>query len=141
MKNVIISIKGNRALDNDQEVIELVTNGEYSYSAGETVLSYMESELTGMEGTKTTFHIRPDLVTLTREGVVNSQMVFQEGRKHFFCYHTPYGSATMGVDTRHIRQGLHENGGSMELCYAIDVDHVSMGRTEFEIQVREAPAE
>lgn len=138
MKNVIISIKGSRDLDGEREAIELVTNGEYSYSAGETVFSYMESELTGLEGTKTTFRIQPDLVTLTREGTVNSQMVFQEGKKHFFLYNTPYGSSTMGVDTRRIRHGMGETGGSMDLCYTVDVDHVSLGRTEFKIQVREA---
>ena len=138
MKNVIISIKGRRELDNETEPIELVTNGEYSYSEGETVFSYMESELTGLEGTKTTFRIRPELVTLTREGTFSSQMVFQEGKKHFFLYNTPYGSSTMGVNTRSISHGLGEHGGNMELCYSIDVDHVSLGKTEFQIQVREA---
>ena len=138
MKNVIISIKGRRDLDNETEPIELVTNGEYAYSEGETVFSYMESELTGLEGTKTTFHVQPDLVTLTREGAYASQMVFQEGKKHFFLYNTPYGSQTMGVNTRSISQRLGEQGGSMNLCYSIDVDHVSLGKTEFQIEVREA---
>ena len=138
MKNVIISIKGSRCLDDEHEAIELVTNGEYSYADGESTLSYMESELTGMEGTKTTFSIRPELVTLTREGSVTSQMVFQQGKKHFFLYSTPYGAATMGVDTRSLKHGLGENGGDLELCYCLDVDHVSLGKTEFIIQVREA---
>ncbi len=138
MKNVIISIKGLRTLDNEDECVELVTNGEYAHSAEEIVFSYMESELTGLEGTKTTFCIRPDLVTLTREGSVNSQMVFQEGKKHFFLYKTPYGSSTMGVSTRHIRHDLTARGGNLDLAYSIDVDHVSLGKNEFKIQVREA---
>ena len=57
--NVIISIQGKQSFeDAGEETIELVTEGrlEEDGQAGYT-LSYQESELTGLEGTLTTFQI------------------------------------------------------------------------------------
>ena len=131
-KNVIISIKGVQRLeDADPDTMELVTEGELS-------LTYLESELTGLEGTLTTFQVEPDRVTLLRVGEFNSQMVFQEGRRHLAMYNTPYGSMTIGVNTRHLQADLTECGGDIEIDYAIEIDHTVAGRNVFQINVREA---
>ncbi|MCL2827274.1 MAG: DUF1934 domain-containing protein [Oscillospiraceae bacterium] len=141
MKDVIISIKGaqgmGRNLQDDAESVELITSGEYSHGGGETVFSYMESEVTGMVGTRTTFRIDPRMVTLTREGTTNAQMVFEQGKKHVFLYETPYGATSMGVDTRRLTHGLDEGGGKMEIDYIIDVDSVVISENSFVINVRE----
>ena len=82
-KNVIISIKGVQRLeDADPDTMELVTEGRLEQDGNSYTLSYQESELTGLEGTLTTFQVEPDRVTLLRVGEFNSQMVFQEGRRH-----------------------------------------------------------
>ncbi len=137
-KDVIISIKGTQTTEDDSDVYELVTNGTYSFSDSSCEFTYMESELTGLEGTKTTFRIDKDQVMLTREGNFNSQMVFEKGKKHYFLYETPYGSATMGVDTHKFKSGLGEHGGNLELSYAVDIDNVILGKNNFEINIREA---
>ena len=83
-KPVIISIRGVQTLEEGQEdVMELVTQGILRQEDGELSLTYLESELTGLEGTTTTFHITPERITLHREGTLNSEMIFQEGQKHF----------------------------------------------------------
>lgn len=137
-KNVIISIKGTQTTDDDSDVYELVTDGTYSFSDTSYKFTYMESELTGLEGTKTTFQIDNGQVVLTREGAFNSQMVFEKGKKHYFLYDTPYGSTTMGVDTHKFSAGLGEHGGNIELSYAVDLDSVILGKNNFEINIREA---
>ena len=59
-KPVIISIRGVQTLEEGQEdVMELVTQGILRQEEGELSLTYLESELTGLEGTTTTFHITP----------------------------------------------------------------------------------
>ena len=138
MKDVIISIKGTQGpCSPGEEAIELITNGEYCHEGSETVFSYMESEMTGMEGTRTTFHVSPRKVTLTREGTMNAQMVFEAGKKHLFLYETPYGATSMGVDTRRLTSGLGASGGDMEIDYTIDVDSVVVSENCFIISVRE----
>ena len=137
--NVIISIKGKQSdEDAEDETIELVTEGrlEEDGSDGFT-LSYQESELTGLEGTLTTFQIEKDRITLMRVGEVNSQMVFEEGRRHLSMYNTPYGALSVGVSTRRMRSDLRRDGGSIEIHYAIEIDHAVAGQNLFQISVRE----
>ena len=82
-------------------------------------LSYQESAVTGMDGTLTTFQIEPERVTLLRVGEYTSQMVFQEGRRHMSMYNTPYGTMSIGVNTRHLTAQVGESGGDIEIDYAI----------------------
>jgi uncharacterized beta-barrel protein YwiB (DUF1934 family) len=138
MKDVIISIIGTQSMEEGPESIELVTDGQYSFNNEKSVLTYMESELTGMDGTKTTFEVGKDLITMIREGTVNSQMIFEKGKKHVFLYETPFGAATLGVDTHRIKSGFGEHGGDMELEYAVDVDNMRLGTNAFKIHVKEA---
>jgi len=145
MKDVIISIKGLQGAGADwadeTDAIELITNGEYTHDGTEAEFSYMESEVTGMEGTRTTFRVSPQMVTLTREGSLNAQMVFEQGKKHVFLYETPYGAATMGIDTKRLRCGLGDTGGKMEIDYTIDLDSVVVSESSFVIHVRETGAQ
>ena len=135
---MIISIKGVQRYENaDPDTMELVTAGRLEREGNSYTLSYQESELTGLEGTLTTFQVEPDCVTLLRMGVVNSQMVFQPGRRHFSMYDTPYGALSIGVNTRRLRTALDERGGEIEVDYAIEIDHAVAGENIFHIDVRE----
>lgn len=138
-KSVIISIKGKQSYEDvEDETIELVTEGLLNKEGeGEYTLSYQESELTGLEGTLTTFQVEPGCITLLRMGEVNSQMVFQPGRRHFSLYETPYGALSVGINTRKMRANLDERGGEIEIDYAIEIDHAVAGENMFHIDVRE----
>ena len=137
-KDVVISIKGMQKYDNtDPDVIELVTEGRLTREGNSYTLSYQESELTGLEGTLTTFQVEPDRITLMRMGMVNSQMVFQLGKRHFSMYDTPYGALSIGINTRKMRSNLNEDGGEIEIDYAIEIDHAVAGENLFRINVRE----
>ncbi len=137
MKDVIISITGIQQGQGAPDALELVTRGQYGVERDKICLTYQESELTGMEGTKTSFTVLPTRVELEREGKLSTRMVFQEGEKHYFLYETPYGAATLGLNTNSIRCRLGEHGGDMEIDYCIDVEHAVVGRNRFYISVRE----
>ncbi len=138
-KEVIISIRGAQSYENaEEDSIELVTSGTLSRNETGYQLSYMESELTGLEGTTTTFQVEKDRVTLVRLGEINSQMVFEEGQKHISMYETPYGSMTVGVAAHRVHSNLDETGGSIEINYALEIDHAIAGVNYFHIHVRTA---
>ena len=142
MKNVLISIEGLQLdPDGEENGVEFVTDGVFEFINGQGSFSYMESELTGMEGTKTSFSITPVSVVMTREGSLSSRMVFEEGRKHNFIYETPFGATTMGVNTKSISFDLNESGGSMEIDYVVDFQQSVVGRNMFKINVREQKEE
>ena len=73
-----------------------------------------------------------------RVGEFNSQLVFQEGRRHIAMYNTPYGAMTIGVNTRHLLAELTDQGGDIEVDYEIEVDHAMAGRNIFRINVKES---
>ena len=64
-------------------------------------------------------------------------MVFQEGQKHFFLYETPFGAATMGINTNRVQCALNEHGGYMQIDYTIDMENSVVGRNRFHIFVKE----
>ncbi len=141
-KPVIISIRGVQSVSpGEEDVMELVTQGTLVGTEGEITLSYRESELTGLEGTVTTFRIGKDKITLTREGTLNSEMIFQEGMEHVSLYETPYGGLTLGVKTRKARSDISLTGGDLEIRYALEVDNEKIGENSFFIQVREPNGE
>ncbi len=136
--NVIISIQGKQSYtDMDDETVELVTEGRLERDGEEGyTLSYQESELTGLEGTLTTFQIEPRRITLMRIGEFNSQMVFEEGRRHLSMYNTPYGALSVGISTRKMHAQMDHTGGAIEIDYAIEIDHAVAGENLFSIKVR-----
>ena len=140
-ENVIISIKSQQLFeDREPDGMELVTAGTLETEEDNGYkLSYQESELTGMEGTKTVFRIRGKQVTLTREGGVNSMMVFEEGMRHVSMYETPFGALSVGINTKRMKNAISADGGELEINYAIEVDHAVTGQNLFHIQVKQAP--
>ena len=134
---VLLSIRGEQYFDDiDPDATELMTEGTMALTEDGIVLSYEESELTGMEGTTTTFEVKGPRVTLTRSGAVNSQMVFEEGQQHTSLYETPFGELTVDIQTSLLKHNLTERGGLMEIKYSIAVEHTVTGRNCFKIRVK-----
>ena len=139
--NVIISIKGKQLYaESSPEEMELVTSGVLKQDGlGGYTVSYQETELTGLEGTTTRLHIHNGRVTLLREGSINSQMVFEEGRRHLSMYETPYGALSIGINTRRMRSTIDEAGGDIEIDYAIEIDNLIAGHNLFRMNVKKNP--
>ena len=137
-KKVIISVKGTQAMEDvESEDVELITEGEYSYRNGRGTFRYEESEMTGMDGTTTVFKFSPEEVVISREGTVSSRMVFVEGRRNIFLYETPFGSATIGIDTHKITNTLNEQGGELNIAYSLYFEQMLVSRNQFLVKIKE----
>jgi len=140
MKKAIISIKGSPVFsDSEDDSFELMTDGEYSLENEISTFSYIESELTGLDGLLTTFNVEKDRVVLRRGGGLTGDMIFSENQKHHFLYETPYGAITMGIDTHSITQNMSDDGGSLEIRYDIEVDNISVSQNLFQIDIKTWP--
>lgn len=139
MKEAIITIKGSQNLaSGGQDGSEFVTDGEYFYNDECVNFDYLESELTGMEGTQTIFEVRKDMVSLKRVGTVCMQMLFEVGKEHYFMYETPFGTMSMGLDTSSIYSKFDEHGGELEINYVMKVENAQVSRNVFKVCVKEA---
>ncbi len=138
MKDVIISIKSMQNYGfEDEDGIEFTTDGYYFMDGDTACISYAETAVTGMEGTRTSLMVNGDQVVLDRDGLIQSRMVFRPGEKDAFQYSTPYGTANLGIDTREVSQRFDENGGEMELIYVVNMEHAVVTRNKFHITVRQ----
>ena len=139
-ENVIISIKGSQLHEGqDPDVTELVTAGTLRREQEGYTIAYQETELTGLEGTTTKLRIEGPRVTLLRQGSVNSQMIFEVGRKHLSMYETPYGALAVGIETRRLKNTVDEAGGDLEIDYAIEIDNLLAGKSLFQLNVKKKP--
>ncbi len=135
--NVVISINTTYVYGpGDEETVEFTSDGVYLFENNVACLSYYETEVTGMEGTKTSVCVMPDSVVVDREGSVNSQMIFKAGVKNSFVYETLYGSATMEIDTRRIRHNMDEAGGELVIDYLVNMNDSTVTRNRFHVSVR-----
>ena len=140
MKDVMIRILATQSGDDPREQTELAefsTEGKLDCIDGVGTLTYPESELTGMEGTVTTIAFTPEGAVLTRQGSVTGSMDFSPGERNTFLYETPYGSSTVGMETKRYASTLTERGGTLEIEYVIDFDHAFVALNQMHIQVME----
>lgn len=121
--------------DSVGEDIEINTNGVLSFDDGRIELSYDETELTGMEGSKTAISFGedcPSLITMVREGSVSTALVFEQGKRHRCAYNTPYMPFeicvhTLKVDNRFVADK------TIYIDYIIEIRGAKAERTKMEI--------
>ena len=139
MSDFTISILGSQTSPGSgEEEFELITEGKFEREGEKTEISYFDSETTGFAGSQTTFIVEPEKITLTRDSWYGGDMVFEESEKHHFLYQTPFGSLTMGIATERVSSELSENGGNLQIKYALDVDNVIISRNSFNITIKPA---
>ena len=106
-KEVLITIQGlqfDAEAQNDEELdkIESIYPGEYYMRSGSHYILYeelMEEEVTPI---KNVIKLRDKEFTLTKKGIINTQMVFTEGKKNMTSYVTPFGNIMIALDTEKI---------------------------------------
>ena len=137
MTQVVLSIRGSQEYPGQEpEVIELVTDGTMEFRNGGWNISYQESALTGLEGVTTTFRVEPERVILTREGTLNSQMVFQLGVDHESLYQMPFGALLLTVRATHLFYDIVPDGGVIDLSYNINIENQEAGVIDYHLDIR-----
>lgn len=136
-QSVVLSIIGRQSyLDQDPEQLELVTEGILEDRGNSWVLSYEETELTGMAGVTTTFIVEPDKITLKRTGKLNSQMVFQEGVSHDSLYEMEFGALMISVCANRVMADICHDGGMIDLIYTIELEQSASGTIDYHLDIR-----
>lgn len=135
-KTVMLSIEGRQSYAGQEpEVIELVTEGTLENTSGGWTISYEESDLTGMAGVTTTFLVEEGKMTLIRTGRLNSRMVFQEGITHESLYEMEFGALMLSVCAKKISAAITEDGGMLDLSYAIEIEQSDAGVIDYHLQI------
>ena len=137
---VILTVRGCQYYsEQEPEVIELVTEGVLEECDNGWDISYEETDLTGLAGVTTLFHLEPGKVVLRRTGALRSEMIFQEGVSHDSLYQMAFGALLLTVCAKQISASIGPRGGVVDLTYSIHIEGVESGMVEYHLQI--APKE
>ena len=137
MKDVILKIKGTQMPSGEEEdVIELITEGKVYNKDNAKYLVYEESELSGMEGCTTTLKITDEKMEMKRFGRASSQLIFEKGKRHVTNYNTPYGNFRMEILTKKLDLLIDDNEkGTISLEYRMSLQGLSEGSNKLDIEI------
>ena len=136
-KEVLISITGlQMSPDEDQDTVEVIAAGEYYFRNGKHFLVYEEAVEGSTETTKNVIKFTEDYMEVTKKGVTNVHMVFEQDKKNVTYYYTPYGSLLIGIDAKQIQ--VVQDGEEMQICcaYALDMNYEHLADCKICIKVR-----
>lgn len=137
-KKVLLSIRTVQIVpDQLPEIMELQTEGLLTQYSDRVELSYVESEMTGLEGVTTTFAVYgKDKVILTRHGEkLNNEMQFFLGEKTDSLYDVGFGALLLTVCAREICLDMEK--GEFRVSYTVEVEHTPMGTNTYVVKFRE----
>lgn len=132
--SIVLNIKQTAGGMTDES--ELFTRGEFRVHKGAYYIDYDESEATGYEGSHAQLRVDKAGITMTRTGTTFSNLVFENGVRHFCHYGTEYGDCMVGITTQELSNCLDENGGTVHLKYSVDVNAGLMTENEITIKVK-----
>ena len=136
-QTVILSLHSRQSYEEQEaEELELVTEGTMEFRDNGWEISYVETELTGMEGVTTTFRVEKEQLILRRTGQLRSEMMFRLGYAHDSLYQMPFGAFLMRVETLSLFYDIVPEGGSIDLCYRVTIENTQTGLVEYHMDIR-----
>ena len=134
-KDVLLAIKGLQFDGSEEDTeIETVTSAEY-YKKNNSHYVIYEEAFERFEGTaKNILNFKDNSLDLTKKGLVNVHMIYEENKKNMTNYSTPYGDILIGIDASKIRMQEEEEKIHLDVEYALEINyehladcHISIG--------------
>jgi uncharacterized beta-barrel protein YwiB (DUF1934 family) len=122
------------------ERVEFITEGKFVEDDDSVLLSYDESELSGMEGCTTSVRITGDKIKMERYGSligVDTAIEFEQGRRFKGYYDTPFGSIEMEVLTNFVVNNIERKNvsGYLDIDYNISLKGLAESRSRLKIEI------
>lgn len=136
-KDVMLSIRGMQFDQGpDSEEIETIQWGQY-YKKNDTHYIIYEELMEGFkEPVHNTIKFKEHEMNLTKRGLLNVYMVFEENKKNLTNYRTPYGTLLIGLDTSRVAFTEKEDEISLNIDYSLDVNYEYLADCKIEIKIQ-----
>ncbi len=129
---------GDGICDDETEVSEMITEGKMKCDGeGNVELYYEETEISGMEGSVCRIVYNegtPELVSMIREGSVNTVLSFEPRKRHMSTYITPFMPFDICINTVNVENHLKDEGFLM-LDYYIEVRGLNAEHTKVTVKI------
>ena len=140
MKDIKLKIIGEQQYEGiEEDQMEFVTDGKLYVRNNSIYIIYDETEVSGMEGCKTTIKMNDKSVRMRRTGKVgfNTELYFETGKRFNSIYETPYGPMGVEVLTDYVKNdfNIEECKGSIDVEYQVSMEGLAEGRNKLTINV------
>lgn len=141
-KDILVSIKGLQFLeDSGEEEIEVITAGTYFQKDGRHYIKYDEV-MEGCDGKiQNLIKINENSMEVTKRGLSNVHMVFEENKKNVTYYDTPFGNLLVGIAATGIHVNETQDKIDVKVDYALEVnyEHLADCTISMNIQAMKKP--
>jgi uncharacterized beta-barrel protein YwiB (DUF1934 family) len=142
-RDVLIRVRGLQisADEEDQEPIELLVPGQYFCKNGSHYIRYEELMEDSNKPTVNYIKYGSQKLEVRKQGQVNANLVFEQGKRTVSFYATPYGTFHMGLAASNLDINEKEDRLHIFVSYAMDVneEHVADCYLTIEAQSKDAP--
>ena len=121
MHDILLTIKGSHTEGGQEDAMELITDGFLTHENGSYIIEYDESELSGIENTKTRLKVEDECIHLERQGALQTEFVFAKTKPFEASYSTPFGAMQVSVFPTHVQSMLSDKEGNIDLEYIIKI--------------------
>lgn len=136
-KDVLVAIKGLQFESGQEDMdIETVTAAEY-YKRNDSHYVIYEEACEGFEGTtRNIIKFKDNSLDLTKKGLVNVHMIFEENKKNMTNYSTPFGDILIGIDARRIRMQEEGERIHVDVDYALEINYEHMADCRISMNIQ-----
>lgn len=136
-KEILLSLKGMQFenSDNGQE-LETITAADYYRKNGSHYVLYDEVVEGFEDVTKNMIKFRDNCLEVTKRGLVNVHMVFEENKKNMTSYATPYGNILVGIDTGSVHVEEEEKQIRVQVAYTLEANYQYLADCRIEMMIR-----
>lgn len=136
-KEVLLSLKGLQMENTtDAQELETITPAKY-YQWGENHYILYDEVMEGFSDiTRNMIKFQENALEVTKKGLVNVHMIFEENRKNMTNYATPYGNILIGIDTESVLVQEQENRITVEVDYALEANYQHLADCKIEMDIR-----
>lgn len=136
-KEILLSLKGLQFENSDSgQELETITAADYYRKNGSHYILYDEV----MEGfddvTKNMIKFQDNCLEVTKRGLVNVHMVFEENKKNMTSYATPYGNILVGIDTGSVLVEEEEKQIRVQVAYTLEANYQYLADCRIEMMIR-----
>lgn len=142
-KDVLLSLRGLQfdTASAEGDTIETITPAEYYKRNNSHYVIYEEATEGFKERTQNVLKFKDHMLDLTKKGLVNVHMVFEEKKKNMTNYSTPYGNILIGIDARSVNLSEEEERIVVDVDYALEVNYEHFADCNIKIDIRKKDGE
>lgn len=120
-----------------QQPSEQICFGRMAEKNGTNYVFYEESEVTGLEGTKTTIKWNDERIIILRSGTLDHRQEFCQGLVDKSLYQTPYLKIPLETATKYLYTAFRKGVWNLEIEYSLSHSGQPYGDMKILIEIEE----